>query len=144
MLLLSNVCLSFNLNCFSHAVGNRAYLHVCLTLLLRFIVFWVVFYNNINNNSHIYYTHKFAKCLLSDTAACGRNSWQWHKHSCTNKEKNYNRSSNASLNRLVFNPALKVSSEGASLSAGGRAFHTAGTATPKERLANYTCTVPKW
>ena len=30
--------------------------------------------NNNNNNSHIYYTHKFAKCLLSDTAACGRNS----------------------------------------------------------------------
>ena len=29
--------------------------------------------NNNNNNSHIYYTHKFAKCLLSDTAACGRN-----------------------------------------------------------------------
>ena len=32
------------------------------------------YYNNNNNNSHIYYTHKFAKCLLSDTAACDRNS----------------------------------------------------------------------
>ena len=43
--------------------------------------------DNNNNNSHIYYTYKFAKCLLSDTAACGRNSWQWHKHSAPIKKK---------------------------------------------------------
>ena len=48
------------------------------------------------------------------------------------EEKNHNRSWNASLNRLGFNPALKVSSEGASLSAGGGAFRAAGTATPKD------------